>query len=280
MKITAKLYKTLDGKSLTYKIFDDDESVRMFRDDENKELCLKDEEKRRNQNYEKWREKENKRCYQRFLKEFKISPSKEGKIFPAELLKGEFFFQFYNSPGLTWDKKTNIISSGKSMTALEREAILESLFDKFTKLECMRFAALYKLDWQDLYQEAKIKLFKIRGKYNPQNKEEASLLTYYQRVIRNTILDLVRKERRQPIYSEKIMKIYDNKAVDIKNVDLDLDSLLDKFKLTSKQKEAIKMKIDGFRDKESAKLLGITADTLKDRLKGVKKKVMKKYPLK
>lgn len=274
----VKRYKPLKGRSFPYTIVGERKAVRMFRNEKEKKIFMKDEEKRKWQQYKKWRKKENKNCYQKFLKEFKISSPQENKISLAELLKGEFLFQFYNDRGYIWDKKTDTIELDRSLTALEREEVLETLFNELTRKECQRLAKGSRVNWEDLYQEAKIELWKarVKRKYNPKNREGASLFTFYQKIIRNRFLELLRKERKQPFFSGKILENYNDKGK--VNVDaIDARLLIDK--LTSKQREAIiKVYLDGFKAEEAARLLKISVESLKDRLQGAKKK-LKKYPL-
>jgi len=277
MKRIVKLYKPKEGEPFPYKVIDDGRGrVFFFRTNKEKEKYRKEQEERDWQKYREWEEKTNKKCYQRFLKEFKVSPSKEKEIFPLETLKylmeSRFFLQFYVDPLIDSISKDGVIKlGGKHLAPKEREEFSATLLKKFIELEAKKYAALYKLDWQDLYQEFEIKLMKERGKYDP--NRTASLLTYYQKIIRNRVMELVRKKSRPLLSIENIKQEQYKESVSVIDVDI-LDFRLSLNKLTPKQQEAIKLvSLEGLPIKEAAEQFGISIDSLKDRINGAMKKL-------
>jgi len=265
IKREVKLYKPKEGEPFPIKVIDDGRGGRIliFRTEEEREKYRKEQEERE---WREWMEKTNEEYYQRFLKEFKISPLKEKEIFPPEtirdLMKSKSFLSLYID-----------LLGEETKPRKEREEILASLLGKFIRLEAKKYAALYGLDWEDLYQEIQVKLIEVRGTYDP--NKPASLLKYYQKIIRNKIIDLVKKEQK-PLLSLESIKQEQYKGL-VSIIDTDIEDLkLAMDKLTPKQKEAIRLIFfENLTEKESADHLRISVDSFKDRYDGAIKKLRK-----
>jgi RNA polymerase sigma factor (sigma-70 family) len=264
IKREVKLYKPKEGESFPIKVIDDGKGGRIliFRTEEEKEKYRKEQEERE---WKEWMEKTNKEYYQKFLKEFKVSPLIEKKIFPPEiirdLIESKSFLPLY----------INLVGE-ETKPRKEREEILALFLDKFIELEAKKYAALYGLDWEDLYQEIQVKLIEVRGTYDP--NKPASLLKYYQKIIRNKVIDLVKKEHK-PLLSIECIK---PQQYSVSIIDSDIEDLrlaMDKL-LTLKQKEVIELIFfENLTEKEAANRLGISVNSLKDRLDGAIKKLRK-----
>jgi len=276
IKRTIKLYKPRGRTSFPYKIVEDETpgKVLVFRNNREREIYRKEEKKKEWERWKKWEEKMNKKCYQRFLKEFKITHSQLEKLnienFDVLLGLNNFFLDLYY-PALTEKEDGNVEVGGKGKTSEEKENLMAIFFNKIIEIEAKKYANFYRLDWEDLIQEFEIELIKKRGTYNL--KKGANLLTYYKLLIRHRAIDLARNSSRSKTTSlEEIEKEIISPS-QLENIDL--NNALEK--LTPKQEEAIRLVyFDDFTQEQAATKLNITQQTLNDRLQGASKK-MKKY---
>jgi RNA polymerase sigma factor (sigma-70 family) len=235
----------------------------------------------------------NKECYQRWLKEFRISPSLEIKLINPEtrellLNQTSAFMGFYYDPIIYLTEDGIIkIGEGKKKTPKEREEFLAIFFSKIIEFEAKKYASLYQLEWEDLRQIFEIELIKKRGTYD--FKKGANLLTYYRLLMRHKAIDLARKKPLVMVSLEELAEKYEKEFEEKKEApipkelqvlppsieSIDLTRALKKLSL--KQKEAIELiYLDDLTEKEASKKMSITQQAI-NRLKNKGLKNLKKF---
>jgi len=279
IKREIKIYKPKRGEPFPYKIVTNGTPGRVFifRTNKEKDTYNKEEDEKRLKSYQEWRKERNKECFQRFLKEFGMTKEKIEKMFGLEglnlLLNEDFFINFYYPPEFSETEDGNWTIGGKSLTKEKREEFLAAFFKKIMAFEAKKWASVYNLDWEDLYQEFELKLFKTRGTYDV--TKGANLFTYYRFIIGNRAKDLKGAELKRLTYSieekqEEGIEFPDVSLNEFKNLNLEL--VIEK--LTPKQKGAIKLVfLEDLTKEKASKRLGISIDSLNDRLDGAFKKL-------
>jgi RNA polymerase sigma factor (sigma-70 family) len=137
--------------------------------------------------------------------------------------------------------------------------------DAFIKQKSSEFAKGDNFEREELYWKAKLHLYEQSSKYN---RHKSTFRTWASRVIVNFLISETKKKVIKTISIEEIRepetKGGENKEL-IKKI---LSS-----NLTDKQREVIKMTLEGYNQTEIAEKLKIDVTAVRDRIRGIKKKI-------
>lgn len=232
-------------------------------------------------------EKETKEAYLIFLKDNKLTDKEFREMIgdeSVELIK-DYFHDFYFKPLIASGDGT--ISSpfkvGEEKDIKTREQNEELMWILLNKVEFVekRVKFYTSKHWnfnikkgekfeeflKDAETECQIVLIKYRGNYNP-NKSGNGILGYYDRVVKNKIIELLMKEKDNlPLLTESkdekqdFLEFLSNKSL-LNIVNKNLKNL------TKKQSDAIQLVyFEGLGQEEAAKKLTISQSSLNETLK-------------